>query len=270
MNHVSSPPNAPRLTIVNHCRVAALSPSTRRLADATVRLLVLVRKSDDVTRKYVHRARARVFTRMPLRSRSRSSTFALDSACAVCASHTREKKKKTGRERQSKGGGRDDSGRFEWTIRAGARRRVAFGSVRATARADVGVDVDVGTTRTTRTTRTIEDRDARGGTAFSPRMVGRSFIRLARARNEKRIEANARRWLDDSNARRRRSIVAVAWRWKRLVISSAVARVIRTSSPTRLETSRRSPTNVPWGTLHVTRVITRGCLRTGTFASHNS
>ena len=102
-----------------------------------------------------------------------------------CASHTREKKKKTGRERQSKGGGRDDSGRFEWTIRAGARRRVAFGAVRATARAGVGVDVDVGTTRTTRTTRTIADRDARGGTAFSPRMVGRSFIRLARARNEK-------------------------------------------------------------------------------------
>ena len=95
MNRASSPPNAPRLTIVNHCRVAALSPSTRRLADATVRLLVLVRKSDDVTRKYVHRARARVFTRTPLRSRSRSSTFALDSACAVCASHTREKKKKT-------------------------------------------------------------------------------------------------------------------------------------------------------------------------------
>ena len=183
MNHVSSPPNAPRLTIVNHCRVAALSPSTRRLTDATVRLLVLVRKSDDVTRKYVHRARARVFARTPLRSRSRSSTFALDSACAVCASHTREKKKKTGRERQSKGGGRDDSGRFEWTIRAGARRRVAFGAVRATARAGVGVDV--GTTRTTRTTRTIADRDARGGTAFSPRMVGRSFIRLARARNEK-------------------------------------------------------------------------------------
>ena len=99
--------------------------------------------------------------------------------------HTLVKRKKTGRERQSKGGGRDDSGRFEWTIRAGARRRVAFGAVRATARADVGVDVDVGTTRTTRTTRTIEDRDARGGTAFSPRMVGRSFIRLARARNEK-------------------------------------------------------------------------------------
>ena len=74
MNHVSSPPNAPRLTIVNHCRVAALSPSTRRLADATVRLLVLVRKSDDVTRKYVHRARARVFARAPSRSRSRSST----------------------------------------------------------------------------------------------------------------------------------------------------------------------------------------------------
>ena len=45
-------------------------------------------------------------------------------------------------------------------------------------------------------------------------------------------------------------------------------RVISPSSPTRLETSRRSPTNVP-GTLHVTRVITRGCLRTGTFASHN-
>jgi hypothetical protein len=74
MNHVSSPPNAPRLTIVNHCRVAALSPSTRRLTDATVRLLVLVRKSDDVTRKYVHRARARVFARTPSRSRSRSST----------------------------------------------------------------------------------------------------------------------------------------------------------------------------------------------------
>ena len=76
MNHVSSPPNAPRLTIVNHCRVAALSPSTRRLADAdaTVRLLVLVRKSDAVTRKYVHRARARVFARTRSRSRSRSST----------------------------------------------------------------------------------------------------------------------------------------------------------------------------------------------------
>ncbi len=74
MNHVSSPPNASRLTIVNHCRVAALSPSTRRLTDATVRLLVLVRKSDGVTRKYVHRARARVFARAPSRSRSRSST----------------------------------------------------------------------------------------------------------------------------------------------------------------------------------------------------
>ena len=101
------------------------------------------------------------------------------SVCGV--HHTLVKRKKTGRERQSKGRGRDDSGRFEWTIRAGARRRVAFGAVRATARADVDVDVDVGTTRTTRT---IEDRDARGGTAFSPRMVGRSFIRLARARNE--------------------------------------------------------------------------------------
>ena len=74
INRASSPPNAPRLTIVNHCRVAALSPSTRRLADATVRLLVLVRKSDDVTRKYVHRARARVFARAPSRSRSRWST----------------------------------------------------------------------------------------------------------------------------------------------------------------------------------------------------
>ena len=91
--------------------------------------------------------------------------------------HTLVKKKKTGRERQSKGGGgvgtiRDD---LRWTIRAGARRRVAFGAVRATARADVGVDVDVGTTRTTRTTRTIEDRDARGGTAFFA-ANGRSVI----------------------------------------------------------------------------------------------
>ena len=52
----------------------------------------------------------------------------------------------------------------------------------------------------------------------------------------------------------------------------AVDRARRTTRArrTRLETSRRSPTNVPRGTLHVTRVITRGCLRTGTFASHDS
>jgi hypothetical protein len=100
---------------------------------------------------------------------------------------------------------------------------------------------------------------------------GRSVIHsVGEGAKRKRIEANARRWLDDSNARRSRSIVAVAWRWKRLLISSAVARVVRTSSPTRLATSRRSPTNVPRGTLHVTRVITRGCLLTSTFASHNS
>ena len=113
-------------------------------------------------------------------------------------------------------------------------------------------------------------RRERGHRVFAAN--GRSVIHSVGegAKRKKRIEANARRWLDDSNARRRRSIVAVAWRWKRLVISSAVARVVRTSSPTRLETSRRSPTNVPRGTLHVTRVITRGCLRTGTFASHDS
>ena len=270
MNHVSSPPNAPRLTIVNHCRVAALSPSTRRLADATVRLLVLVRKSDDVTRKYVHRARARVFARAPWRSRSRSSTFALDSACAVCASHTREKKKKTGRERQSKRGG---SGRFG-TIRmddssgSASTRRVRCGAGdgasrrrRRRRRRDDADDADDADDR--------GSRCERGHRVFAAN--GRSVIHSVGegAKRKKRIEANARRWLDDSNARRRRSIVAVAWRWKRLVISSAVARVIRTSSPTRLETSRRSPTNVPRGTLHVTRVITRGCLRTGTFASHD-
>ena len=120
-----------------------------------------------------------------------------------------------------------------------------------------------------------DDADDRGSRRERGHRVfaasGRSVIHsVGEGAKRKRIEANARRWLDDSNARRSRSIVAVAWRWKRLVISSAVARVIRTSSPTRLETSRRSPTNVPRGTLHVTRVITRGCLRTGTFASHDS
>lgn len=61
---------------------------------------------------------------------------------------------------------------------------------------------------------------------------GRSVIHSV-GEGAKRIEANARRWLDDSNARRSRSIVAVTCRWKRLVISSAVARVVRASSPSR-------------------------------------
>jgi hypothetical protein len=92
--------------------------------------------------------------------------------------------------------------------------------VRATARVDtdVDVDIDVGTTRTTRTT---EDREARGGGPRfrRERSVGHSFG----WRGREQIEANARRWMNDSNARRRRSIdrvVTVAWRWKRLVISS--------------------------------------------------
>ena len=134
MNRASSPPNASRLTIVNHCRVAALSPSTRRLTDATVRLLVLVRKSDDVTRKYVHRARARVFARTPSRSRSRSSTFALDSACAVCITHSRKEKKV--------GTFRDDSnGRFERervdasrSVRCGRRREPTSASTSTSGR----------------------------------------------------------------------------------------------------------------------------------------
>lgn len=268
-NRASSRPNAPRLTIVNHCRVAALSPSTRRLTDATVRLLVLVRKSDDVTRKYVHRARARVFARAPWRSRSRSSTFALDSACA-CASHTRrvlarEKKNQAACERRSKGGigtiRMDDSSGSASTrrVRCGAGDGASRHRRRRRRRDDADDADDRGSRR------------ERGHRVFAAN--GRSVIHSVGegAKRKKRIEANARRWLDDSNARRRRSIVAIAWRWKRLVISSAVARVVRTSSPTRLETSRRSPTNVPRrGTLHVTPVITRGCLRTGTFASHDS
>ena len=189
MNRASSRPNAPRLTIVNHCRVAALSPSTRRLTDTTVRLLVLVR-SDGVTRKYVHRARARVFARAPSRSPSRSSTFALDSACA-CASHTRgvlarEKKKQVAvNENQKVGGGRDDSnGRFE-RERVERERVDASRSVRCGRRREL--------TPTSRHRDDADDADdaddrgprrERGRTAVSPRTVGRPFIRLARARNE--------------------------------------------------------------------------------------
>ncbi len=220
-----------------------------------------------MTRKYVHRARARVFARAPSRSRSRSSTFALDSACAVCASHTREKKKNRPRTTTKRGGsGRFGTIRMDDSSGSASTRRVRCGAGDGASRRR----------RRRRRRDDADDADDRGSRCERGHRVfaanGRSVIHSVGegAKRKKRIEANARRWLDDSNARRRRSIVAVAWRWKRLVISSAVARVIRTSSPTRLETSRRSPTNVPRGTLHVTRVITRGCLRTGTFASHDS
>ena len=151
-----------------------------------------------------------------------------------CASHTREKKKKTGRERQSKGGG---SGRFG-TIRmddssgSASTRRVRFGAGdgasrrrRRRRRRDDADDADDADDR--------GSRCERGHRVFAAN--GRSVIHSVGegAKRKRRIEANARRWSDDSNARRSRSIVAVAWRWKRLVTSSAVARVVRTSSPTR-------------------------------------
>ena len=251
MNRVSSPPNASRLTIVNHCRVAALSPSTRRLTDATVRLLVLVRKSDDVTRKYVH-ARARsclrphafafAFAFVDLRTRF--------SVC-VCASHTREKKKKQAENDNQKGGVGTILGRFGMDDLSGSAstRRVRCGAGdgasrrrRRRRRRDDADDADDADDR--------GSRRERGHRVFAAN--GRSVIYSVGegAKRKRRIEANARRWSDDSNARRSRSIVAVAWRWKRLVTSSAVARVIRTSSPTRLETSRRSPTNVPRPGVH--------------------
>ncbi len=186
-----------------------------------------------------------------------------------CASHTREKKKNRPRTTIKRGGsGRFGTIRMDDSSGSASTRRVRCGAGdgasrrrRRRRRRDDADDADDADDR--------GSRCERGHRVFAAN--GRSVIHsVGEGAKRKRIEANARRWLDDSNARRRRSIVAVAWRWKRLVISSAVARVIRTSSPTRLETSRRSPTNVPRGTLHVTRVITRGCLRTGTFASHDS
>ena len=184
-----------------------------------------------------------------------SGSFA---ASLLSKSHTRgvlarEKKKQAACERRSKGGvgtiRMDDSSGSASTrrVRCGAgdgasRRR------RRRRRRDDADDTDDADDRGPRRERVDRVFAANG------RSVSHS---VGEGAKRKRIEANARRWLEASNARRSRSIVAVAWRWKRLVISSAVARVVRTSSPTRLETPRRSPTNVPRGTLHVTRVITR-------------
>ena len=167
------------------------------------------------------RVRVRVRVRRPSHSIQR----------VRCASHTREKKKNRPRTTIKKGGsGRFGTIRMDDSSGSASTRRVRCGagdgaSRRRRRRRDDADDADDADDR--------GSRRERGHRVFAAN--GRSVIHSVGegAKRKKRIEANARRWLDDSNARRSRSIVAVAWRWKRLVTSSAVARVVRTSSPTR-------------------------------------
>ena len=182
------------------------------------------------------------------------------------------KRKKTGRERQSKRGG-SSRGRF------GTIRKDDSSGSASTRRVRCGAGDGASRRRRRRRRRDdADDADDRGSRrerghrvfAANGRSVGHSFG-WARARNENNESRQTR---DDGwMTRTLGEVVRSSPSPGDGNVSLPRPRSRASSVRRRRRDSRRRDDRqrmYPGGTLHVTRVITRGCLHTGTFASHNS